>query len=49
MGSNLYYKRKIIDKKIFNNNTIPFEMDCFSSVDIDTKDDIISVLYFINI
>ena len=47
-GAAIYItKRKIIDKKIFNDNAIPFEMDCFSSVDIDTKDDIvIGSLYY---
>ena len=40
-GAAIYItKRKIIDKKIFNEKTIPFQMDNFSSVDIDTKDDI---------
>ena len=47
-GAAIYIsKRSIIEKQLFNDNTIPFKMDRMVSIDIDSEDDLImgSVFY----
>tara|TARA_B100000579_G_C22724554_1_gene801104 strand:+ start:12 stop:722 length:711 start_codon:yes stop_codon:yes gene_type:complete len=48
-GASIYIsRRKIIEKCIFNEKTIPFEMSRFVSTDIDTEDDLIEATLFKN-
>mgnify|MGYP001229164366 FL=1 len=46
-GAAIYItRRSLIEKKLFNDFTIPFEMNRFVSVDIDSKDDLLIASMF---
>ena len=46
-GAAIYItRRSLIEKKLFNDFTIPFEMNRFVSVDIDSKEDLLIASMF---